>query len=91
MGRVPFPFLYRLADDTTIAEHRLASVPPNDPRDWGAASALLPIAVRVADGHIRNGAPGIFEVGQGAILSGPLEAHMAFSAVYGEPIIPARH
>lgn len=91
MGRTPFLFLYRLADDTTIAEHRLAGVPPADPADWGAASALLPIAVRVTDGHIRNGAPGTFEIGQGAILSGPIEAHMAFSAAYGEPIIPVRH
>lgn len=91
MSRTPFLPLYRLADDATIAEHRLARVPPSDPQDWGAAAALLPIAVRVADGHVRHGWSGAFDIGQGAILSGPVEAHMAFSAAYGEPIIPGAH
>ena len=80
MSRTPFLPLYRLA-----------RVPPSDPQDWGAAAALLPIAVRVADGHVRHGWSGAFDIGQGAILSGPVEAHMAFSAAYGEPIIPGAH
>ena len=91
MGRMPFLLLYRLADDATIAEHKLARVPPSDPKDWGAASALVPIAVRVADGHIRHGWLGAFDIGQGAILPGPVEAHMAFSTAFGQPITRSAH
>ena len=91
MGRMPFLLLYRLADDATIAEHKLARVPPSDPQDWGAASALVPIAVRVADGHIRHGWLDALDIGQGAILSGPVEAHLAFSTAYGQPITPSAH
>ncbi|MCB2130894.1 MAG: hypothetical protein KDE03_17955 [Rhodobacteraceae bacterium] len=90
-GMTAYLVLQRLGDDATVAEHRLARVPPADPEEWGSASLLIPLAVRAADGHVRHGWPERAEIGQAAILSGPAEAHAAFAAAYGTPIVNFTH
>jgi hypothetical protein len=90
-AKLPYLVLFRLGEDAMIVEHRLVRQPPTDPSQWGAAAALIPVALRNTDGLIRNGWDELTGEGQNVILCGPLEAHAAFASAFGGPIASQEH